>query len=79
MAGGNPFFGIELATLTTIKTNTLSALTAVLSNQSYSLEGKSVSRADLDKIKDTLGQVQAAIDVANNDAETLTRVSFTGI
>jgi len=41
----NPFYGLDVATLTTLKTKTLEAIQAVLLNQSYSLNGKSVSRA----------------------------------
>jgi hypothetical protein len=51
---------------------------AVLSNQSYSLNGKSVTRADLNSLTQMLGQVQWAIDDANGTARTETFVSFTG-
>lgn len=74
----NPFFGIDLATLTSLKTKTLDAIQAVLLNQSYSLNGKSVSRADLDKLNLMLGQLQAAIDDANNQSTTVSFVSFNG-
>jgi hypothetical protein len=49
-----------------------------LSNQSYSLNGKSVTRADLNSLTQMLGQVQWAIDDANDTARTETFVSFTG-
>lgn len=74
----NPFFGIDLATLTSLKTKTLDAIQAVLLNQSYSLNGKSVSRADLEKLNLMLGQLQAAIDDANNQSTTVSFVSFNG-
>lgn len=74
----NPFFGIDLATLTALKSRTLDAIQAVLLNQSYSLNGKSVNRADLDKLNLMLGQLQAAIDDANNQSTTVSFVSFNG-
>lgn len=74
----NPFFGIDLATLTSLKSRTLDAIQAVLLNQSYSLNGKSVNRADLDKLNLMLGQLQAAIDDANNQSTTVSFVSFNG-
>lgn len=74
----NPFFGIDLATLNSLKTKTLDAIQAVLLNQSYSLNGKSVSRADLEKLNLMLGQLQAAIDDANNQSTTVSFVSFNG-
>ena len=54
------------------------AIQAVLLNQSYSLNGKSVNRADLDKLNLMLGQLQAAIDDANNESTTVSYVSFNG-
>jgi hypothetical protein len=74
----NPFFGIDTGTLNTLKTKTLDAIQAVLLNQSYSLNGKSVNRADLDKLNLMLGQLQAAIDDANNQSTTVSYVSFNG-
>ena len=74
----NPFFGIDVATLNTLKTKTLEAIQAVLLNQSYSLNGKSVNRADLDKLNMMLGQLQSAIDDANGATTTTSFVSFNG-
>jgi hypothetical protein len=74
----NPFFGIDTGTLNTLKTKVLDAIQAVLLNQSYSLNGKSVNRADLDKLNLMLGQLQAAIDDANNESTTVSYVSFNG-
>ena len=74
----NPFFGIDVGTLNTLKTKVLDAIQAVLLNQSYSLNGKSVNRADLDKLNLMLGQLQVAIDDANNESTTVSYVSFNG-
>lgn len=74
----NPFFGIDVGTLNSLKSKTLDAIQAVLLNQSYSLNGKSVNRADLEKLNLMLGQLQAAIDDANNESTTVSFVSFNG-
>jgi hypothetical protein len=79
MALDNPFIGIELATLQALKVKTVSAIEAVLLNQSYSLNGKSVSRADLGRLNEMLGQLQGGIDDANGNAQTVTFVSFNGL
>lgn len=79
MAIDNPFIGVEIATLQALKTQTVSAIGAVLLNQSYSLNGKSVSRADLGRLNEMLGQLQGAIDVGNGDTDTVTFVSFNGL
>jgi NTP pyrophosphatase (non-canonical NTP hydrolase) len=79
MASSNPFLGLDAATLTTLKSETLEAVRAVLKNQSYSLNGKSVSRADLSRLNEMLGQVSNALDLANDDTTTTSFVSFTGL
>ena len=79
MASSNPFLGLDAATLTTLKSETLDAVRAVLKNQSYSLNGKSVSRADLGRLNEMLGQVTAALDYQNGDSVTQSFVSFTGL
>lgn len=78
MALDNPFIGIEAATLSTFKSRVTDAILAVLSNQSYSLNGKSVTRADLNSLNQMLGQIQWAIDDANGTARTTSFVSFNG-
>jgi len=78
MATDNPFIGIDTGTLATLKTETIAAIRASLLNQSYSLNGKSVSRADLGRLNIMLGQIQAAIDDANGETDTVTFVSFNG-
>ncbi len=79
MALDNPFIGIEQATLLSLKTKVVSAIEACLLNQSYSLNGKSVSRADLGRLNEMLGQLQGAIDVGNGSTDTVTFVSFNGL
>lgn len=79
MANSNPFLGLDAATLTTLKSETLEAVRAVLKNQSYSLNGKSVSRADLGRLNEMLGQVSTALELADDDTTTVSNVSFTGL
>jgi hypothetical protein len=51
----------------------------VLLNQSYSLNGKSVSRADLNALNNMLGNLQDALTNAAGDSTDTTFVSFTGL
>jgi hypothetical protein len=78
MGNDNPFEGLDLATLATLKTETLAAIRAVLVNSSYSLNGKSVTRADLSRLTVMLGQIVAAIDYQNGTSADVTYVSFNG-
>lgn len=77
-SSGNPFFGVEIGTLNTLKTSVVSAISAVLLNQSYSLNGKSVTRANLADLNQMLGQIQSAIDLYNNATTNVSYVSFNG-
>lgn len=79
MSLDNPFIGIEQVTLLALKTKVVSAIEACLLNQSYSLNGKSVSRADLGRLNEMLGQLQGAIDVGNKSTDTVTFLSFNGL
>ncbi len=79
MASSNPFLGLDAATLTTLKTEALDAVRAVLKNQSYSLNGKSVSRADLGKLNEMLGQLTDALSFQNDETTNQSFVSFTGL
>jgi hypothetical protein len=78
MANDNPFQDLDSATLQTLKTKTLDAIQAVLLNSSYSLNGKSVTRADLTALNRMLGQITSALDVVAGNAPDVTFVSFNG-
>lgn len=78
MALANPFIGLDSATLTTLKTQAVACLSAILTNQSYSLNGRSLTRANLAEVKDMVGQLQAALDIANGNTAEVTCVSFNG-
>jgi hypothetical protein len=74
----NPFLGLDAATLAILKTKALDAIQAVLLNQSYSLNGKSVSRADLSALNQMLGQIVDAQAYGNGETNDTTFISFTG-
>ena len=74
----NPFLGLTSAELATLRADYLAALSALAKNQSYSLAGKSLSRANLADVRETLGQILTAIDLANDNTATETFVNFTG-
>lgn len=74
----NPFVGLTVAELNTLRADYLAALSALAKNQSYSLAGKSLSRANLPDVRETLGQILTALDLANDDTTSTSFVSFTG-
>ena len=60
------FFGLDVATLTTLKTNYLNALTGIsTAGQSYSISGRSFSRANIGEVTAIIREIQQAIDRAN--------------
>ena len=78
------FFGLPLATLQALLTNYLACLTAIaVGGQSYSMGGRSFSKAQLAEVKDTIRELQAAIDDAGASTSTgksgRVRLSFTGL
>lgn len=78
MAADNPFLDLDVGTLTTLKTKVLDAIQACLLNTSYSLNGKSVTRADLNTLNRMLGDIVDAIEYQNGNTTDTTFVSFTG-
>lgn len=75
----NPFIGLTAAQLSSLQTAYLDCVTALAANQSYSLNGRSLTRVDLDKVTRTLGQINAAIAVTTGTSSETTFVSFTGL
>jgi len=75
----NPFTGLSASQLSTLQSAYLDCVTALASNQSYSLNGRTITRVDLDKVTRTLGQINAALAVANGTSANQTFVSFTGL
>lgn len=78
MGTNNPFEGLDAGTLNTLKTETIAAIRACLVNSSYSLNGKSVTRADLGRLTTMLGQIEAAIAWTDGTSTDVTFVSFNG-
>lgn len=76
---GNPFQGLDAATLAQLKTAFTDALLAVAKNQAYSLNGRSLTRANLTEIKSTLGQIIAAQQALDGTTTDTVLVSFTGL
>jgi hypothetical protein len=76
---GNPFIGLTLAQLQALQTAYLAAVTALASNQSYALNGRQLSRANLPDVTATLGQINGAIANISEDSADRTLVSFTGL
>lgn len=78
-SSGNPYIGLPLATLQSLQTAAISCLQAILLNQSYTLNGRTLTRANLTDVQEMIGLLQAAIDDANALTSSRTYVSFTGL
>jgi len=65
MAIEGKFFGLDASTLATLKTNYVACLQAIaVAGQSYSISGRTFTRANLNEVSQMLAEVQAAIDRA---------------
>ena len=74
----NPFASLSVGQLSALQTAYLDCVTALAANQSYSLNGRSLTRASLPQVTQTLGQINAALAIANGTSTTVSYVSFTG-
>lgn len=73
------FFGLPVATLTELRDEYVAAIKAVATNGvSYSIGGRSLSRANLTEMRTTLGDIQAAIDRASNSRRRVVHADFSG-
>jgi len=71
------FFGLDAATLTTLKANYVACITAIaVAGQSYSISGRTFSRANLTEVTKTLAEIQAALDRVNGNRTTQTYPNF---
>ena len=75
----NAFIGLPLGTLQTLQTAYIDCLTALASNQSYSLNGRSLTRVNLPDVQDALANINAALALAQGTSTTTSFVSFTGL
>lgn len=65
----NPFIHLSAATLATMQTNYEAAVNAIaVGAQSYSLAGRTVTRANLDSLTRTLGQISEALAMKQGTA-----------
>ena len=75
------FFGLPVATLQTMLTNYLNVLTGIsTAGQSYTLGGRTFNRAHIADVRQTIQELQVAIDRANGVRNTFTYANMnTGI
>lgn len=71
------FFGLDAATLAQLKADYLSCLTAIaVAGQSYTIAGRQFNRANLAEVKQTIAEIQAALNRANGTSITQTFARF---
>lgn len=71
MAFQGLFYGLDLATLTTLKTNLVNGLSAIaVAGQSYSISGRNFTRANMAELAQLIQEVQAAIDRLQGTRQT---------
>jgi len=76
MARGS-FVGLPVATLTSIRTKYLECLEAIaVAGASYSIGGRSFSRANLGEVRDTIEELSYAIGLANGTKVINTYAKF---
>ena len=69
------FFYLDAATLATLKTQYVACLSAIATTgQSYSIAGRTFTRADLDKVTNILAEITAA---ERKQAGTRRSITFT--
>lgn len=71
------FYGLDLSTLTELKGKFLECLTSIaVGGVSYTVGGRSFTRADLAEVKRTIAELQAAIDRQTGRSRTVTVARF---
>lgn len=74
------FFGLPVATLTELRDEYIAALKAIAMNGvSYSIGGRSLSRANLSEIKETLADIISALDRASGNRRRTLYADFSGV
>lgn len=77
MAIKGTFFGLDLATLQSLQTQFTQCLIGIATaGQSYQIAGRQFTRADLAEVKDTIAELQAAIERAQGTRMTQTLANF---
>jgi hypothetical protein len=73
------FYGLPTATLTELRDEYVNAIKAVATNGvSYSIGGRSLSRANLTEMRNTLGDITAALDRASGSRRRTLYADFSG-
>jgi hypothetical protein len=76
MAKGD-FIGLPLATLTSLRDKYVTCLEAIaVAGASYSIAGRSFSRANLGEVRDTIAELTLAIQSANGTRIRTTYANF---
>jgi hypothetical protein len=76
MAKGD-FVGLPLATLTSLRDKYVTCLEAIaVAGASYSIAGRSFSRANLGEVRDTIAELTLAIQSANGTRIRTTYANF---
>lgn len=71
------FYGLDAATLASLKTTYTECLTAIaVAGQSYSISGRVFTRPDLKEVADLLAEIVAAQDRANGASSTRITQSY---
>lgn len=74
------FFGLPIATLEELRDEYVDAIKAIATNGvSYSIGGRSLSRANLTELRDTLADIIAAIDRSSGNRRRTLYADFSGV
>jgi hypothetical protein len=74
------FFGLPVATLEELRDEYVAAIKAVATNGvSYSIGGRSLSRANLTEMRNTLGDIMTALDRSSNRRRRTLYADFSGV
>ena len=73
------FYGLPVATLEELRDEYVAAIKAVATNGvSYSIGGRSLSRANLTEMRNTLGDIMTALDRSSNRRRRTLYADFSG-
>lgn len=71
MAVTGIFVGLTVAQLTQLQTDYLACLTAIaVAGQSYTIAGRQFNRAQLEEVKEALGEINYALSVTAGSSST---------
>lgn len=74
------FFGLPVSVLEEMRDEYVAAIKAIATNGvSYSIGGRTLSRANLTEMKDTLADIISALDRASNTRRRTLYADFSGV